>query len=543
MGFLAWLRARPPGGGGRSRGTCRPAASRFRPNLELLEARCLPSGGVLDPTFGSGGVIDSPPYGRGYAVATYANQGTANDGKIIVAGVDALGNKGGFAVWRYNLDGTPDRTFGGTGEVITVQGGPAMAVAIQPDGKVVVAGWSRGDFTVLRYNVDGTADSTFGTKGTATLTFSKFSSAYVYNVVVQPDGKIVLAGETGGGTSWDLGLMRLNANGTLDNSFGSGGKVITHFASSLMIPITTVHLTSLAIDLPANPLDPNSGKLIVALRDSATDVVRYNTNGTLDTSFGGTGDVHLALVNPAVAVQPDDRIVVVGHPTTPTDVSIEVERLNPDGSPDASFGSGGVAVVTSDATDTAYCVALQPDGKIVLGGRHDWVGAGSGFMAARVNPDGSVDASFGTGGIVAAPPGTGRGDTVALEPDGRIVIAGMDNGLLARFLAAGPQIRSFTASPNPVTARDNLTLTTANVAALNPGSTVTQVAFYADSNGDGVLDAGDAQLTGTLTQSGSTWTLTTDTTGWAAGTYTLFAQAQDSYGAFSDPLAATEQVF
>jgi hypothetical protein len=135
---------------------------------------------------------------------------------------------------------------------------------------------------------------------------------------------------------------------------------------------------------------------------------------------------------------------------------------------------------------------------------------------------------------------------VALEPDGRIVLAGYTTGsgpvgfALARFLATGPQIAgSFTANPNPATVNGTVTLTVTNVQALNPGSTVTQVAFYVDSNGDGVLDAGDTQLTGTLTQSGSTWTLTIDTTGWVAGTYRLFAQAEDSYGAFSDPLALT----
>jgi hypothetical protein len=138
---------------------------------------------------------------------------------------------------------------------------------------------------------------------------------------------------------------------------------------------------------------------------------------------------------------------------------------------------------------------------------------------------------------------------VTLEPDGRIVVAGSagpsgtNSFALARFLAAGPQVGSFTANPNPVAAGSILTLTAANVVALNPGSTVTQVAFYADSNGDGVLEAGTDTLLGYGTQTGTgTWTLTFSTAGLTSGVYTFFAVAQDSYGVFADPLAVTAGV-
>src|SRR5262249_55926167 len=132
---------------------------------------------------------------------------------------------------------------------------------------------------------------------------------------------------------------------------------------------------------------------------------------------------------------------------------------------------------------------------------------------------------------------------MAFEPDGRIVVTGWStsvNGhvLLARFLSTVPQITSFSASPNPVSAGSSLTLTASNI--IDPNSTITQVAFYVDSNSDGVLDAGDTQLVGTLTQSSSNWTLSSPNAfGLSAGTYKLFAQAEDSSGVFGDPFALT----
>jgi hypothetical protein len=132
---------------------------------------------------------------------------------------------------------------------------------------------------------------------------------------------------------------------------------------------------------------------------------------------------------------------------------------------------------------------------------------------------------------------------MALEPDGRIVVAGTSgrhNFVLARFLATGPQVGSLTVSPTiPMPAGTILTLTASGFTDANPGAAVTQVTFYLDSNGDGVLDAGDVQIGQT---SGGPWTTNYSTAGLASGTYTFFAVAQDSYGAFGDPLASTFQV-
>jgi uncharacterized delta-60 repeat protein len=197
-------------------------------------------------------------------------------------------------------------------------------------------------------------------------------------------------------------------------------------------------------------------------------------------------------------------------------------RYNANGTLDTSFGSGGVV-----STTVGPALVIQADGKIVL------EGAG----LARYNPDGSIDTTFGTGGI--APNFINSSWSVAIAPNGDIVEAGYVGGnfAVARYLPSAPQIGSFTASPNPVTAGGSVTLTAANLTDGNPGSTVTQVAFYLDSNGDGILEPGTDTLLGYGTRSGGTWTLTFSTAGWASAVDRLFAQAEDSYGVFGDPFA------
>jgi hypothetical protein len=180
----------------------------------------------------------------------------------------------------------------------------------------------------------------------------------------------------------------------------------------------------------------------------------------------------------------------------------------------------------------------------------------SNFLLVRYNPtDGSLDTSFGNQGIALSSGGYVLAEVnypvaMAAEPDGRIVLAGVtidstggDGFALARFLVAGPVIDSFTASSpnNPVTAGSSLTLTAGSITAANPGTTITQVAFYLDSNNDGTLEPSTDRLLGTVKQNSSgLWTLTDASAfGLTAGTYKLFAQAEDSDGVFGDPVALT----
>ncbi len=547
----------------------RPAArnraprTSFRPRLEALEDRCLLSGGVLDPTFGSGGLVTTAigTYSRAFAVATYANEGTANDGKIVAAGDAATGrtNTEYMEVVRYNRDGTLDGTFGGTGEVMALQGA-AWAVQVQPDGKVLAAGVSGGHFAVVRYNANGSPDTSFGSTGKVITTISKNSSDAGGAMVLQADGKIVVAGVTNpqNTTYEDLALVRYNANGTLDTSFGTGGKVTTRFAAPVVAGFSDSRV-NLAIDPNTNPLDPDSGKIVVGAQTHSQPgavVVRYNTNGTLDTGFGTThtGYVNLSnLSTPAVAVQSDDRIVVAGIVSDlQTGSDFQVERLNPSGTLDPSFGSNGV-VVTSSSPNASYArsVMIQADGKIVVAGdQNNVVSGANSFMVARYNTNGGLDTTFGINGVATAGARSIGSNTaaLALEPDGRILVAGYTQDQspgafsLARFLAMGPQIGSLTVSPNPVAAGSSATLTAGSIQDGNPGASITQVAFYRDSNGDSVLNAGDALLGYGTRNSDGTWSFTFSTAGLTSGTYTFFTVAEDSYGAFGDPAAVTAQV-
>jgi uncharacterized delta-60 repeat protein len=559
----------------RSSRRAKPRPTSFKPRLEAIEDRCLLSGGVLDPTFGSGGMVSTaigPSNSAAYAVATYPAVRTANDGKVVVAGYTINPKKGpagdeNFAVVRYNLDGTPDLSFGGRGEVTTDLGtnfDVAQDVAVQPDGKVVVAGYAGNAFAVVRYNPDGSLDTSFGGSSAMGKVITQLGGKYGYDrgysLALQPDGKIVVAGVNAvvvaGISDMDLAVVRYNADGTLDASFGSAGKAIVQLGA-LVSYHGNLEYTDLAIDPGSGPLDPNTGKIVIGANLNygsspalSYAVVRLNTNGSLDTGFGGgTGYTTFSTPNyfTSLAVQSDDRVVLAGYfAAAGTGVELELARLNPDATADGTFGSGGIlreAMPTSGSRLVAQSVALQADGKIVVAGA-----LASDLMVARFNPaDGSPDAAFGSNGIAVWPGASGTAD-VALEPDGRIVVSGTTNNAAndgvftaARFLASGAEIGSFTGVVNPAPAGSAVTLTSAGVADPNPGGTVTQVSLYQDANGDGVLEPGTDTLLGTATQSAD-GTRTFTTAGLVPGTYTYFAVAEDSYGVLSDPVAITVQV-
>jgi uncharacterized delta-60 repeat protein len=380
-------------------------------------------------------------------------------------------------------------------------------------------------------------------------------------MAVQADGKIVLAGQT----NFDIGLARYETNGNLDDgskkditpkdSFGSGGLVIT--SHTLIAGVDEAAATDMAVD--------SAGRLVVvgyarlASNSSTYEpfVAHYNLDGSLDTSFGTTGTGIMPLPQFAymaetstppragVALQTDGKIDLTW--------GTEVVRLKADGS---SLDTASFGPLKADGSHTGYvplavgagALQVQSNGMIVVASSANTNAFF--FGVTRLLSDGSFDTSFGTGGTTQVPVASYTSFTrdIAIQPDGDIVLAGVGEGgsgsfELARFLPAEPQIGSFTASPNAVTAGSSVTLTAANVVALNPGSTVTQVAFYQDSNGDGILEPGTDTFLGYGVQtSPGVWTLTFSTAGLTGGTYTLFAQAEDSYGVFGDPLAITETV-
>jgi uncharacterized delta-60 repeat protein len=472
------------------------------------------------------------------------------DGKIAVA--YAANNQ--FLVARYNVNGSLDAGFGTGGEAVTKFNGNDTASAVgvqpQPDGtdKIVAAGSTytqitkgrntyRTQYLALdRYNADGTLDTTFGGTGKVTTVVSW--PLVPTDVVVDSLGRIMVATVFSNQTE----LFRYTANGALDSTFGSGGEVVT-----------AVRMTGNGDYLVVQP----DGKIVLGGYEVTPAghgqfaVARFNANGTPDTGFGASG-VATTYVgyndgSGGVALQPDGKLVVGGQ-EAPSSSSLPIcclVRFNPDGSLDTGFGAGGVAIVALPSgfiSFGAQGVAIQADGEIVVGG-HITDSAHIGYFAAvRVSPAGASDPGYSTGGWAVAPVfNSTDGPRVAvMEPDGRLVdvgIGGPTSGPsgfeLVRFLASAPQVGSFTASPNPVTSGSSLTLTASNISDGNPNSTVTQVAFYY------IDSTGTQQVLGYGTSDGlGNWVLSF-TVNLPPGTYTLYAQAEDSYGAFGDPFALT----
>ncbi len=358
------------------------------------------------------------------------------DGKVVLAGNCYSGTDFDFCALRYNANGTVDTSFGNSGTVITPLGTSddnARAVAVQPDGKLVLAGYCVNGATVdicaLRYNANGTLDASFGSGGKA-ITPVGTGDDYANAIAVQPDGKLVLAGVCFNGTSTNFCAIRYNANGTLDASFGSSGRVITPVGSS----------TGAAAALVLQP----DGKLVLAgtCSNGATGdfcAVRYNANGTLDMSFGGTGKVFTAIGTAlddatALTLQPDGKLVLAGTCYTGTNADFCALRYNTDGTLDTTFGSSGKIITPiGSGNDIAQAVALQPDGKLVLAGRC-FSGADDDICALRYTANGTLDVTFGSGGKVLTPIMAVRDDAanaIALQPDGKLVLAGSCGGTTA----------------------------------------------------------------------------------------------------------------
>lgn len=514
----------------RLQGSRRAPAPLARPRLEGLEDRRLLTGGVLDPTFGTGGSVISPINTLPAAVTTYPQAGTANDGKIVVVGheISSTG-RDYFAVARYNLDGSLDTTFGTTGEVYGPAGW-ATAGAVQPDGKILAAGTSGSAFAVVRFNADGSLDKTFGNRGEATTTITAKGSDEIWAIGLQADGKIVVAGatEAANSTARQLVVARYNANGSLDTTFGRGGLALSHLATS---PADSGSNEGMGL-----AIDPGTGQVVVEMASPESTpypamLVRYTSAGVLDTSFAGTGYETLdgtaglpsLSSNGTVAIQPSDhRILLVAG-----GLSQSLVRLNADGTLDGS------APFTVAYRSPVFAVKVQSDGRILVGANT----VPRSIVVTRYNTDLTLDTSFGAAGVATyATSDSDSFEGMALEPDGRIVVAGRYLGrttmgvAVARFLATGPEIGTLTAAQQSPGAF--VTLTAGNIVDENPNCAITQVEFYYfDSNGTKVT-------VGTSYGQGG-WTVTCLL---PAGTYRLYGQAEDSYGVFGDPTALDLQV-
>jgi uncharacterized delta-60 repeat protein len=404
-------------------------------------AVALAAPGDLDPTFGNGGIVITSFGGSDVASAVVVQP----DGKLVVAGRTNIAGNTVFALARYNANGGLDPTFG-TGGLVTTDFGStdqAFAVALQGDGKIVTAGRRGSDVIVARHNADGSLDTVFGSNGRVITNFGATEQALA--LVLQPDGKIVVAGRTNKPApngNFDFALARYESGGAVDNTFGTLGLVTTDFGGSVDRAF-------------AMALQPD-GKLVVAGDSDANfALARYNSNGSLDPGFGAGGKVITTFGGidqaSAVTLQPDGKIVVAGQTDTGVSIDFALARYMPDGSLDGAFGSGGRVTTnfTGTSDDLGSAVALQSDGKIVVGGASN-----GNFALARYTPGGILDTAFGTAGTVTT--NLGGEDALhalALQPDGAIVAVGesADRFALARYQAFGPLSLRLVLNPEAVT--------------------------------------------------------------------------------------------
>ncbi|HEV8061120.1 MAG TPA: DUF4214 domain-containing protein [Gemmataceae bacterium] len=414
--------------------------------VEALESRDLLSGNGLDPTFGSGGEVFTSFGGLDGAAKVLVQP----NGKIVAVGTLTSGSGESFALVRYNSDGSLDTTFGTNGEV-TGPVGSATGAALDANGDIIVVGQdpTTTHFLVARFTSAGAPDDTFGTAGVVTTAVVNATHA---SVAVQPaDGKIVVAGDN----SYDspptsvstIDVIRYNTNGTLDTTFGTGG-----VANAGNGTVTNQVLIQ------------TDGKIVVAGNErpstasgnAAFFIKRLNSNGSVDNTVQPFVDIGVGSdIAIALALQSDGKFLELG---TANGEPILV-RLNSDGSLDTSFGVRGQVFMdstfnfgsNSEGSETPTGLAIQSNGQIIVIGAS---GPASShvliftLVVTRFNADGSLDTRFGNGGMVSTSGGSVPASDVVVQPlDGKIIVAGGGDGfVLDRFLG-GPS-ESLTGTPN-----------------------------------------------------------------------------------------------
>ncbi|MGH9333073.1 MAG: hypothetical protein ACRD21_04915 [Vicinamibacteria bacterium] len=387
----------------------------------FIGAARLTTGGALDTTFGPDGPDpDSLPDGFFTTQLIGGSRDEAGgmvvqaDGKTVVAGwTDVGSNSFDFALARFNADGTLDSSFGGGDGLANATNGTqndtGRALALQSDGKIVMAGDSYGtltpSFTVMRFTTTGVMD-VFAAGGVATTTFGTNGNT-AYAVAIQSDGKILAGGSVSDvSTNWDIGLARFNSNGTIDATFGTGGKARLNIGA-----FDEIH---------AILVEPD-GKIVVGGRSSSGShfffvIARYNANGSLDTTFAspnGYRTVRLSdAANPFAGDEIrslvrllDGRIVAGGKALNASGLNaFALARFNPDGSLDTTLDADGLILVNlgGNNQDEIFGIALQFDEKVVaFGNSFSFASGANDFGLARFNwDDGSLDTTYGSNGVV-----------------------------------------------------------------------------------------------------------------------------------------------
>jgi uncharacterized delta-60 repeat protein len=390
-------------------------------------------GAGTDGSFGTGGVAFS---NLGDSESEVRAMVVQPDGKILVAGFSNHNSTYfDFAIARYLPNGTLDPTFG-TGGVVQTDFGVnrldrVRALALQADGKIVAVGeaamvnQSDHSFAVARYLTDGTLDTTFDVDGLATDDFGQYRDQ-ADGVVVLPDGKIVVSGRAGtSSNNADFALLRLLPDGTPDSTFDGDGRVVTP---------TDVIDTDSATYQGRDFRRLTDGRLVVShVYNNTLTIARYLPNGGLDPAFG-TGGIHETQIPNFTAfglsIQNDGHILVPGVSYRANEPYAAVVRYLPNGTLDESFGTGGLALAMDSSNGSLRTALTQPDGSILAAGQQSFQ-----TTLIKFRPDGTSDSSFGTAGSLQLVDfNQGEGYAMAVGPDGRVLVAGSGyNGSYREF--------------------------------------------------------------------------------------------------------------
>jgi uncharacterized delta-60 repeat protein len=357
-----------------------------------------------------------------------------------------------FCVYHSSFaqDGFLDSTFNSVGIATKLVGDftTGDAVLIQPDGKILVGVSSiiapNADISILRYNANGSLDLTFNNTGISTFNINT-TGEYCTSIALQSDGKILACGYSSDALYNSSSIvMRFNANGTIDNSFGIGGLVTTKFHPK----------TNFAQDI----LVQKDGRIVVAGNTKDTSlhnvmlVNRYLSNGTLDNSFDNDGTLIIDFggfgsSSSSVTQQTDEKIVIAGTCNVAAgNTKMTLTRLNENGSFDVNFNLNGTLISSLNGS-ASTCLEMQSDGKIVMGGFRDSTTLAREFAVLRYRNNGIIDSSFDDDGIVTTKVGNyqNTGFALAIQSSGKIIIGGFskiaqqaeENFTLVRYKSNG----------------------------------------------------------------------------------------------------------
>ncbi len=420
----------------------------------------------LDPGFGDGGIVITQLNPNNNNIA-FNSIITTSDGKILTAGNGAYS----FALIKYNSSGLVDSSFGNNGRIIhsitnsVALGGSAQAIVEQADGKIVVAGYAdmgsmgNDDIAVVRLNADGTLDNSFGNAGEAI--FEIYYRDKCWGIALQNDGKIVLCGDTKyGGESL---IMRLNSDGSLDTTFNKTGIFTTHYGNySESLEAILVRPDGKILAGGHTQINSDLGFLLLQLLPNGTLDSNFGTNGAVITSGLGFGN--------DIALQHDGKIVMVGREIFSDGYIV---RYLPDGRIDSGFATNGIINIKHPLGNLGLeTAAIDANGKIYAAGFvYDGPSSNSDedMFIIRLDSTGKKDPFFGgsNGIVTSVSPNTERTYSMCLQPNGKILTAGsvdigqnIVNGVVMRYLPFPVNVQEVQAKnntlsiyPNPATER------------------------------------------------------------------------------------------